>query len=267
VFYDVVASEIRFIQRKGRTARHREGKVIILYCKGTHDEIYMHIALTKLKKMNVNLKGEKQLQNVYSNSSHQIPETPIIQELQNNDIENSITIPQISKRSSNPSLRPTKKINKKGTQSSLISFSQERQLIDKISNPQPDIKLNVSFPVKFGLRKKFQKDGISFKIVKSILDLTLFDKVLIQVINPRLFDGASLLKKYALLSKKYKLIITVFDFVDIEEEFDNEEKLLKQKFIDWGEDNKIQAITIDLSEELYFILKNIYLHVKNQGVL
>ena len=60
VFYDVVASEIRLIQRKGRTARHREGKVIILYCKGTHDEIYLRIAFNKLKKMNVNLKGSHQ---------------------------------------------------------------------------------------------------------------------------------------------------------------------------------------------------------------
>ena len=41
IFYDVVASEIRLIQRKGRTARHREGKVVILYCKRTHDEIYL----------------------------------------------------------------------------------------------------------------------------------------------------------------------------------------------------------------------------------
>ncbi len=267
VFYDVVASEIRFIQRKGRTARHREGKVIILYCKGTHDEIYMHIALSKLKKMNVNLKGEKQLNNAYSNIHHQIPETPIIQELQNNNIENFIAVPQISKRPSNQLLRHNKKINKKEIQSSLSSFSQDRQIKQEPIKLQPEIKINVSFPVKFGLRKKFQKDRISFEIVKSILDLTLFDKVLIQVINPREFDGDSLLKKYALLSKKYQLIVSIFDFVDIEQEFDNEEKLLKQKFTDWGEDNKLQAITIDLSEELYFILKNIYLHVKNNGDL
>jgi len=267
VFYDVVASEIRFIQRKGRTARHREGKVIILYCKGTHDEIYMHIALTKLKKMNVNLKGEKQLQTVYSNSSYQNPETPIIQELQNNIIESSTAVPPTNKKPSNQPLIHSKKINKNRVQSSLCSFSQDRQIINKASNPQPDIKINVSFPVKFGLRKKFQNDGISFEIVKSILDLTLFDKVLVQVINPRQFDGASFLKKYALLSKKYKLIISVFDFVDIEEEFNNEEKLLKQKVTDWGKDNKLQAIAIDLSEELYFILKNIYLHIKNKGVL
>ncbi|MEJ2251993.1 MAG: helicase-related protein [Candidatus Lokiarchaeota archaeon] len=62
IFYDVVASEIRLIQRKGRTARHRKGKVIILYCKDTQDEIYLNIALNKLKRMNYNLK--------YKNSSN-----------------------------------------------------------------------------------------------------------------------------------------------------------------------------------------------------
>ena len=267
VFYDVVASEIRFIQRKGRTARHREGKVIILYCKGTHDEIYMHIALTKLKKMNVNLKSESQLKSVYSNYSHHNPETPIIKELQNIVVENSVTVPQNSKKPSNQQIKSSNKINKGGIQSSLSSFSQDRIVINIVSKHQPDIKINVSFPVKFGLRKKFQKDGISFEIIKSILDITLFDKVLVQLINPRQFDRESLLKKYALLRKKYKLIISVFDFVDFEEEYDNEEKLLKENLSDWGIDTKNQAITVNLSEELYFILKNIYLHIKNKGDL
>ena len=72
IFYDVVASEIRFIQRKGRTARHREGKVIILYCKDTHDEIYMHIALNKLKKMNVNLKSDQHFRKSYTKVSREV---------------------------------------------------------------------------------------------------------------------------------------------------------------------------------------------------
>ena len=265
VFYDVVASEIRFIQRKGRTARHREGKVIILYCKDTHDEIYMHIALTKLKKMNVNLKGEKQLQTVYS--SYPRPETPIIQELQNNIKDTPTVVHSNVERSSDQPLKPNKKINKKGRQSNLSSFSQDQQINHEIMKHQPDIKINVLFPVKFGLRKKFQNDGISFEIVKSVLDLTLFDKVLVQVINPRHFERDALLKKYALLAKKYKLIVSTFDFVDFNEEFENEEKLLKQKISDWGADTKHQAISINLSEELYFILKNIYLHVKTKGDL
>ena len=275
VFYDVVASEIRFIQRKGRTARHREGKVIILYCKDTHDEIYMHIALTKLKKMNVNLKGEKQLQTAYSNYSSRNPEILLIQELRDIYIDNTkVTLPNIE-RPSEKKVTPDKKIykkdneksNKKKIQSSLSTFSHERELVSNLKKRKSDIKINVSFPVKFGLRKKFQKDGISFEIVKSILDLTLFDKVLVQVINPRQLDGDSLLKKYALLRKKYNLIVSVFDFVDFEEEFDNEEKLLKRKLNDWGETNKFQTILIDISEELYFVLKNIYLHIKNKGDL
>jgi len=65
IFYDVVASEISLIQRKGRTARRRKGRLIIIYCKNTDNEIYLRIALSKLKKMNVNLRNTKQLKNYY----------------------------------------------------------------------------------------------------------------------------------------------------------------------------------------------------------
>ncbi len=272
VFYDVVASEIRFIQRKGRTARHREGKVIILYCKDTHDEIYMHIALAKLKKMNVNLKGEKQLQTAYSNKWP--PEVPRIKELRNMTVEKIVPKLRDIERPLEKSIPSDKKAiikvnkegNKKEIQSSLSAFSQDKPMVSKPIKAKAkfDIKINVSFPVKFGLRKKFQKDGFSFEIVNSILDLTLFDKVLVQIIDPRGFDGDSLLKKYALLSKKYSLIVSVFDFVDFEEEFNNEGKLLKRKINEWGDNTKFQAIPIDISEELYFILKNIYIHGKKK---
>ena len=60
IFYDVVPSEIRSIQRRGRTGRKREGKVIILIAEGTRDESYywaerrkeqnMKKSLSKLKK-------------------------------------------------------------------------------------------------------------------------------------------------------------------------------------------------------------------------
>ncbi len=261
VFYDVVASEIRFIQRKGRTARHREGKVIILYCKDTHEEIYMHLALTKLKKMNINLKGEKQLKTAYSNDSPQ------------NSLKIKEVKPSYVERPSEKVTISEKKIlvniesNKKETQSSLSAFIQDKFTAPQSIKVKKDIKIDVSFPVKFGLRKKFQKDEISFEIVKSILDITIFDKVLIQVINPRGFDGDAILKRYALLSKKFTLIVSVFDFVDFEEKFSHEEKLLKRSITDWGKNSKYQAISIDLSEELYFIVKNIYIHMKKEGEL
>ncbi|MDO9537872.1 MAG: DEAD/DEAH box helicase [Thermoplasmata archaeon] len=60
IFYEPVPSEIRSIQRRGRTGRHRAGKVFILISKGTRDEAYywssrhkesrMHRELEKLRK-------------------------------------------------------------------------------------------------------------------------------------------------------------------------------------------------------------------------
>lgn len=51
VFYEPVPSEIRTIQRRGRTARKMPGKVIILITKGTPDEGYYWSARRKEKLM------------------------------------------------------------------------------------------------------------------------------------------------------------------------------------------------------------------------
>lgn len=40
IFYDNVPSAVRFVQRKGRTGRRREGQVFVLITKGTRDETY-----------------------------------------------------------------------------------------------------------------------------------------------------------------------------------------------------------------------------------
>jgi len=246
IFYDVVASEIRFIQRKGRTARHREGKVIILYCKDTHDEIYMHIALNKLKKMNFNLKSGKQLKTSYNSPQTRvetIPDTRLITEVPLEDV---------------------KKFNANQKQGNLQSYFQKTPNANEVNPLIAEIKISRSFSVKFGIRKKLQRDRIPFAIVKSIIHLNLFDRVIIQVIDPHQFEEDSLLKKITLLSKKYNLIVSIFDFVDFSEEFREEERLLKQKIKTWGQKNGLQAISIDNPEELYFIVKSIYLHAKNK---
>ena len=51
VFYEPIASGIRHIQRKGRTGRQKEGKVIVLITKHTRDEIYRWSSHRKQKKM------------------------------------------------------------------------------------------------------------------------------------------------------------------------------------------------------------------------
>lgn len=54
VFYESVPSEVRSIQRKGRTGRNTSGKVIVLITKGTADETFRWVSNAKEKQM---LKG------------------------------------------------------------------------------------------------------------------------------------------------------------------------------------------------------------------
>ncbi|MBI5223278.1 DEAD/DEAH box helicase family protein [Candidatus Micrarchaeota archaeon] len=51
IFYEPVPSEIRSIQRRGRAARLKEGKVMVLLTRGTRDEFYHHASMNREKKM------------------------------------------------------------------------------------------------------------------------------------------------------------------------------------------------------------------------
>jgi Fanconi anemia group M protein len=61
LFYEPIPSEIRSIQRKGRTGRKHEGRVVVLITKGTRDEGYYWSSQSKEKKMQSNM---SELQNM-----------------------------------------------------------------------------------------------------------------------------------------------------------------------------------------------------------
>ncbi len=51
IFYEPVPSEIRYIQRKGRTGRKSIGKTVILAAKDTYDIAYLYASKRRLEKM------------------------------------------------------------------------------------------------------------------------------------------------------------------------------------------------------------------------
>ena len=59
VFYEPIPSEIRTIQRRGRTARKKPGRLIILITIGTKDETYFWAAFHKERKMHAAMKEVK----------------------------------------------------------------------------------------------------------------------------------------------------------------------------------------------------------------
>jgi Fanconi anemia group M protein len=226
IFYDVVASEIRLIQRKGRTARHREGKVIILYCRNTNDETYLLIALNRLKRMKTNLKKG-----------------------------------------------PAKLINseKISAQSNLRQYikSKSKQHSQKGQTVQPkteksQLTISSKFPMKFGLRKRLRKAHINFNIQKTDFHLILFNSILIQILHPKEFLEAKLKGIYDKQKNRFKLIVFIFDFTEFQESFTNEKQLFKQKLLDFGSTQDFQIIPIDVPDELFFVVKNIFQH-KNKN--
>jgi Fanconi anemia group M protein len=51
IFYEPIPSEIRSIQRRGRTARLKKGDIIVLMTKGTRDEAYAYASKRKEERM------------------------------------------------------------------------------------------------------------------------------------------------------------------------------------------------------------------------
>ena len=72
VFYEPVASEIRTIQRRGRTGRHKDGYVYILVSKNTRDEGIRHAAVAKEIRMHRILNRVKNQRNLSFNYKNPI---------------------------------------------------------------------------------------------------------------------------------------------------------------------------------------------------
>ncbi|MGH9919138.1 MAG: helicase-related protein, partial [Nitrososphaerales archaeon] len=51
VFYEPIPSEIRYIQRRGRTGRKTAGKVVILAAQNTYDMIYLYASQNRVERM------------------------------------------------------------------------------------------------------------------------------------------------------------------------------------------------------------------------
>ncbi len=60
IFYEPIPSAIRTIQRRGRTARLKPGKITFLITKGTRDEAYYWASFNKEKKMHKSLEKIKE---------------------------------------------------------------------------------------------------------------------------------------------------------------------------------------------------------------
>lgn len=264
IFFDVVASEIRLIQRKGRTARHRMGKVLILYTKATRDDLYLNIALEKLRKMNINLKNKVQLRHFYE----QEREKRAVDGLEERALhgkEDPANEPEGS-RAHLMYPKPRASLKKPFT---LDHFAQKLNKAPRSSSNRGNAGIVIckDLPLKYGLRSELRNSSIPFTATSSTHHVIIHGKVLVQVYD--MFSGSFSLHHYRSLYEEFRrdrdLVIFIFDFVDFKERFGGEKRLLKKKLQELSENNDLQVVPIDNYSELFFLVRTLHEQGKIRG--
>ncbi|MDL2246161.1 DEAD/DEAH box helicase [Methanobrevibacter sp. OttesenSCG-928-K11] len=87
VLYEPVPSEVRMIQRKGRTGRKRTGRVKILITEGTRDEGYYWASINKEKQMRRNLIDKKTLDELNLNAIERMESEKTVRVVEREEIK------------------------------------------------------------------------------------------------------------------------------------------------------------------------------------
>ena len=83
IFYEPIPSEIRYIQRRGRTGRRSSGSVIILAAKDTIDERHLNASKRRIEKMNQTLST---INSLLKSMKRTASSTPILDLMTNEEI-------------------------------------------------------------------------------------------------------------------------------------------------------------------------------------
>jgi len=83
IFYEPIPSEIRYIQRRGRTGRRSSGSVIILAAKDTIDERHLNASKRRIEKMNQTLST---INSLLKSMKRTTSSTPILDLMTNEEI-------------------------------------------------------------------------------------------------------------------------------------------------------------------------------------
>ncbi|WNY28988.1 ATP-dependent RNA helicase SrmB [Methanimicrococcus stummii] len=223
LFYEPVPSEIRSIQRKGRTGRFQTGRVIMLVTKGTRDEAYRWSSQNKEKRM---LSEMKSLQKAYSNNSDSFSKSG----------ENQRTFSDFEKDFK------SKYENKRSTPASNIELEAESDFVIPIAADSPSNKLPArshtfsenfedssaeesklkiladTREIKSGVLKCLDNFGIELKTMKlDVADYVVSDDMAIERktiadFNASLIDGKrNLFSQLVDLSRTYKKPVLIIE--------------------------------------------------------
>lgn len=89
IFYEPIPSEIRYIQRRGRTGRRSSGSVIILAAKDTIDERYLNASKRRIERMNQSLRTVNSILKPLERTTPFIPDPMTAEEISSIEVSRS----------------------------------------------------------------------------------------------------------------------------------------------------------------------------------
>ncbi len=153
LFYEPIPSAIRSIQRKGRTARKKVGKVIVLIAKGTNDEAYYWLSRSKEREMQKRISEMRMIEIATEKAVTKTESTVIKAELQ---------VTETGNKTENP---------RDEDQSRITDFEDELKLTIFVDPRE----------TRAGIARFLQKAGVDLKLQNlEIGDYIVSDKVCIE---------------------------------------------------------------------------------------
>ncbi len=297
VFYDNVGSEIRFIQRRGRTARTREGEVIILYCIGTSDEKLLYISMRKMKRMNEilsqqgnsNEKQENQNQSLLKYSQlFNNPEAPT------NEISSLLPQQSLNQEKNFKAQNDTYIENQQKIHSPLVNKDVTDDLMNQtfhhpndqfekcietnirnvdvigstsIIISQNKIRVSKNIPMPYGIRTLIDSIGLDSTYSNDQDCSIIFqNKIKIVLIEPeqflKLVNEKKSISTFYSDNKLYEIYIIFIDFISFNEEYNGHMQNIIFTSNQFKKETGIKIIPIRNKLELTILLKNILSKLK-----
>ena len=179
IFYEPIPSEIRYIQRRGRTGRKNPGKVTILATNDSLDMIYLYVSKRKTEKMRrIAEKLNTKLQPIMRTHIKPTPNPLTLQELK--VIEKEVKSGKVEGEGNKTEIKTLREINRK------IERGARRLYLKLLKTGNSGVGIE-------RLTIEMELEGISTPILKNVIE-KLIKEGLITELKPRTYVTTASMK-------------------------------------------------------------------------
>jgi hypothetical protein len=268
IFYDTVASEIRLIQRRGRTARTQQGRVLILYCQGTSDETNLHIALRKVQAMHAQLGQMTEVPAAQAETGNLFQQR-LIAETRSRV---AVTAPSgATNEQSHSEVAKSPSIPLSGRLDAFLglpSAGDNSKSTGACGAPAVCVKRTLA--MRYGIRRLLGELGLSFDLCDEGADLEIRDQLAVVIVPIDEFaennHTAAFVEGLEHLRARFEECVLVIDLLRFEETYAGQRTNLVQTARAFAQTHQLRVVPLGSDEEFRIVLGTIIRRVYERVV-